>query len=397
MKTETTETTETESAHHDAASTLEAPERVVRHVPYRDLYLEYKFWANPRSHTGLADAELGELAQSIKSGTTSGGTEDDVKTYAGIMDPLDVVLIKSNGKVISLVIDGQRRHLAVGMAGLPPDTLIPVFDLEPEPVDWTRELADAYLVRALKKVGTRAGLSSFELSEAAQRLRGSRDPDTGKDYILAKIAAAVGRSESWVSRILAAREHASPKLLFSWKTGEITDEQFKDLAAVRDQGKQREEASRVVAARKEGDKTEARTLAKEQKIAAQALAPARPSSGPTPKTSSKAPAKAVIRGPQAALPLPEVPKPRKPPPFAVIEDFVSLAKRKPPTHDYVRGLLDGAQWASGLKDPATFAKPWQAYMHHVQGTKPTKKAKPARTPRGSRPGPKQHRGSKKRR
>jgi hypothetical protein len=382
MKTETDQ--ESESAHVvDAPAALEPPERSVRYAPYASLYLEYRFWANPRSHSGLDDASLGDLAQSIKAGTTSGGTEDDVATYAGILDPLDVVMIKSNGDVINLVIDGQRRHLAVSMAGLPPDTLIPVFDLEPEPVDWTSGLANTYLLRALKKVGTRAGLSSFELSEAAHRLRGSKDPDTGKDFILAKIASAVGRSESWCSKILAARENASAKLLHSWKSGDITDEQFKDLAAVKDQGRQREEATKVVEARKEGDRTGARVLAKEQKIAAQASAPPKPAKEP----QGRSPSGKTVREPQTPLPLPATAtapaaKPRKPPSFAVVEDFLSLADKRPPTHDYVRGLMDGARWATGLKDAATFGKPWQAYMRHVQGIRvPKKVPKPHRAPR----------------
>jgi hypothetical protein len=52
-----------------------------------------------------------------------------------------------------------------------------------------------------------------------------------------------------------------------------------------------------------------------------------------------------------------------------VEDFLGLALKRPPTHDYVRGLMDGARWAVGLMDAAKFGKPWEAYMRHVQGEK----------------------------
>jgi len=372
-------------------STADPPEgqRAIRYVAFSTLLLETKWWANPRSQTGLDDASIEELTQSILSDTTSSEVEEHVQTVAGVRVPLEVVQIFINGAVVNLVIDGQRRYRAVEKADLPPDTLIPVFDLESEPVTWTRELADKYLLRALDAVGTRAGLSSFELSEAAQRLRGSRDPDTGKDFILAKIAQAIRRSESWVSKILAAREHASPKLLLSWKTGEITDEQFKDLAAERDPGKQRDAASRVVEARKEGDKTGARVHAKEQRIAAQAEPkPAKP-----PKASATKAPSSKAKAPRAQAPLPLPPPPARPvqpvkpltkPSYAVVDDFLAMATKKPPTHDYVRGLMDGARWVVGLKDAATFAKPWQAYMRHVQGIKPTKNVQPTKNVRSSK-------------
>lgn len=371
--------------------------RAIRYAAFEDLYLEYKFWANPRSQTGLDDTSIKELAESILSGTTSSGeNEEEIRTYAGVRVPLEVVMIKSNGGFINLVIDGQRRYRGVETAGLPPDTLIPVYDLEIEPVDWTRELADKYLLRALDAVGTRAGLSSFELSESALRLRSSKDEETGKEFTLAKISRAIGRSESWVSRILSAREHASAKLLHSWKIGEVTDEQFKDLASVKNSARQRADVDAVVKARAAGDKSTARTLAKEQKLVATA-APKPPKADPPAKATkadaTKAPPKGkpqAVRGPQATLPIPEQPQPRKPPSFAVIEDFLGMAAKRPPTHDYVKGLMHGAAWASGLLDASKFGKPWQAYLDRVQGSKASK----AKPPKGK---PAKAKGAKKRR
>jgi hypothetical protein len=270
--------------------TTEGPPDVqasIRYVPFEDLYLEYKFWANPRSQTGLDDQSIQDLAASILSGTKSSGDDEEaLTTHAGVRVPLEVVMVRANGSFINLVIDGQRRHRGIEAANLPPDTLVPVIDLEPEPIEWTREVANAYLLRALEAVGTRAGLSSFELSESAQRLRESKDAESdNKEYTLAKIARSIGRSESWVSKILAARKAASPKLLHSWKTGEITDEQFKDLASQKDTARQRADADAVVKARQAGDKGGARTLAKEQKLVAKAAKPTAPTAAkgaPTP-------------------------------------------------------------------------------------------------------------------
>lgn len=349
----------------DSDGELEPAELPV-HAPTRwarmsELYLEYKFWVNPRSMTGLDDERIGALAASILRGTKSNETE----VFAGIEDPLEVVQIDTNAGVINLIVDGQRRYLATKFAKLGDDVLIPVVDLEPEPVKWTGTLAGKYLARALEKVGTREGLSSFELSESAERLRSSTDPDTGKDYTLAAVAATVGRSESWVSKVLAARERATPALLLSWKKSEITDEQFKDLAAV-DKRAQKKAASDVVEARKSGDLTGARTAAKEKK----ALAVAKDKAKDAAAAEGKKPTK---KGEQSSL---DLPPPRKPPPFAVVEDMLSTAAAHPPTHDYVKGMMDALKWDRGLMDAANFAKPWSHYMERISDT--SAKAKKAK-------------------
>lgn len=317
-----------------------------------ELCLEYKFWMNPRSQTGLDDEKIGALAASILRGTKS----EESGVFAGIEDPLEVVQINTSAGVVNLITDGQRRYLATKFAKLGDDTWVPVVDLEPEPVKWTADLAAKYLARALDKVGTREGLSSFELSESAERLRSSTDPDTGKDFTLDAVAATVGRSASWVSKILAARERATDVLLHSWRKGELTDEQFKDLAAV-DRRAQKKAASDVVEARKSGDVTGARTVAKEKKALAAAKEKAK-DPAPEPKKAKK--------GEQAAL---NLPPPKKSPPFAVVEDMLETAVAHPPTHDYVRGMMDALKWDRGLMDAANFAKPWHTYLTHVVDSK----------------------------
>lgn len=401
--TESTDATpdDTTSAPQVAAAETHA----IRYVPYEELLLEYKFWANPRTHTGMGDADIQDLADSILRGTSSSGDEENVQTIAGIRSPLEVVMIESNGDAVNLVIDGQRRHKAIEVAKLPPDTLIPVYDLEPEPVKWTRELADFYLLRALDTVGTRRDLSSSELVESAARLRDSKDKETGKPLTLAKIAAAIGRSESWVSRFLAARHNATPKLLHQWQKGEITDEQFKDLAATKDPERQEEHAKAVVDARASGDKSTARALARENKILERTTEPAKhkeAKADPAPAAAPRAKAPEQIEIPETAPPAAPKPEPRKIPSFAIVEDMLDMATRKPPTHDYVKGLLDGVRWASGVMDAGKFGKPWLAYMNHVQGKAPkAPKATSAKPPSGSKAKPKAAAGkgkpSKKRR
>jgi hypothetical protein len=358
----------------------------IRWVAHQDLRLDHRYWTNPRSITGLDDASLLEIGNDIKAGTTS----DEQGVYAGVRVAFEVVKVSDgNGGYINLVTDGQRRYRAIDLVGMAGDVLIPVLDLEDEPVDLTPELASKYLMRALKNVGQRAGLSSYELAVNAQRLRDTRNPDTGKDYTLSEIGRAIGRSESWVSKMLTAMAGATAKLLHSWRTGEITDEVFKDTASVKAPDKQAELAGRAVDARKAGDKTGARTLAKESKLIEQrSAAPAASSKRKAePPRDDKPKAKGdparVVRGPQGELPH-VTPQPasatptRKPTPFAVLEDFMGMADKHPPTVDYVRGLVDGVKWATGLMDPAKFAKPWHVYLNHVQGTKPQKPPKPAK-------------------
>jgi hypothetical protein len=343
------------------------PAELPVHAPTRwarmsELYLEYKFWMNPRSMTGLDDERIGALAASILRGTKSNETE----VFAGIEDPIEVVQIETSTGIINLIVDGQRRYLATKFAKLGDDVLVPVVDLEPEPVKWTAGLAAKYLARALEKVGTREGLSSFELSESAERLRSSTDPDTGKDYTLAAVASTVGRSESWVSKVLAARERSTPALLLSWKKGELTDEQFKDLAVI-DKRLQKKATSDVVEARKSGDLTGARTAAKEKKALAVAKDKAKEPAGEAKKAAPK-------KGDQSSL---DLPPPRKAPPFAVVEDMLSTAAAHPPTHDYVKGMMDALKWDRGMLDAANFAKPWQTYIARIAETngKAAKKAK----------------------
>jgi len=323
-----------------------------RWVPFKELRLEYKHWVNPRTTTGLDDASIAVLANSIRMGTTS----DDVGVYAGVKQALKVVQISANGGVDLLVVDGQRRYLGVKAAGLPDDVMVPVVDLEPAPVDWTPAVATTYLLQALEEVGTRSGLSGYELSENALRLRAQTDPTTKKPYTIAVIASVIGRSESWVSKILSARENASPALLLQWQKGEIPEEMFKDLAAL-PKVDQRKKLAQV----QELDKGAARAAVKEAKeIVRQKAADAKVK--PEKESPKAAKAKPVVRGPQQEIP---ATAPKKAPPKTVIEDMLGLRTAHPPTNDYVKGVMDGIRWATGDIDASGFAKAWRDYMDRI--------------------------------
>jgi hypothetical protein len=236
---------------------------LARFVKLSDLRLEHKHWVNPRIKSGLDVESLAELGADIK--------------LRKIQVPLLVQkVVMPHGMPFNLVLEGQRRVLA-GREVLDKDELIPVIDRTPEPVELTPEVSDKLLLDMLAVAVNREGLSSFELSEAASRLR-------DRDRTLADISKAIGKSESWISKILKARQGATPKLMLQWRKGEITDEQFKDLAEVKNHTEQEEKAKGVVEARKSGDLGEARIRAKEVKETAKAgPSPRRPQLRPSPR------------------------------------------------------------------------------------------------------------------
>lgn len=373
-----------------------------------NLVLEYKFWENPRKFTGLDEASMQALADDILEKSIS--TEEGY--VAGNDEALKVVRIKEvDGAIVQLVIDGQRRMRAIEM-GLarktsPDEIFVKVVDRESDPVEWTEALAQKYLAEVLSAVGQRQGLSGYELSQSALRLRGTKDLETGKELTMAEIGKIIGRSPSWVSKILTALSNASPKLVLKWRKGELTEEQFRDLAtAVTDKGEQDQKADKVTEARQGGDKGAARLavkesaeLAKQQRKNEAAEKKAEKERAAAEKKAEKDAQKAksgkgkkgtAVRGPQAELPMqaqtaakPEKPaeadKTSKPKalPFVVIEDMVGKAKSKPPTHDLVKGILLGVQIAAGLIAMDDLPKPWHTYVNHLAGApaKPGKKAR----------------------
>lgn len=361
--------------------------RQVRWVAFDDLVLEYKHWVNPRQFTGLDEISIQALADDIRAKTIS--TPNGM--FAGVAEPFKVVQIRQNEEIVQLILDGQRRYRACETIEMGDDTLIPVIDREPEPVDWTKDLADKYLAEVLTAVGTRRDLSSFELAQAAERLRGTKDPDTNRELTLQQIALCVGRSESWVSKILAAMRSASAKLRNKWAQGEITDEQFKDLAAQKDPERQDQAAEEAVKARETGNKADARALAKEQKEAARQTkerekqeardakererqesknadkANSNDEKGKAGKAKGKADPEPAVRGPQAELPVgqPAAAPTRKPPSRAVLDDVLHTADQRPPTHDFVKGFVRAIRYVTGQIDATEVGKPYADYLSRI--------------------------------
>jgi len=369
-----------------------------RKVRIGSLHLEHGGFVNPRTVTGLTEAEIAELVDSIKE--------------HGIMIRPEVVKVKADvpAGYIDLVWDGQRRVIS-GTKALGRNAEIEVIDLYSEPVDLSdKKVIDELEDRALELGQKRAGLSSYELVQVAvrRRARGVQNK---------VIAKSLNKSESWVSRMLKAFDTATPKLVLAWQTGKVTDEQFKELAAERETAAQEKAADEVVDARAKGNKVEARTKAKEvaetakqrkqrekaERIAKakqereeraakkQAEADAKKAAAAAKKAKGAKGAKADNPPPAPAPPKakpkdeetkdPKEPK-LKPPSKVELAGMVDLAAQRPPTHEYVKGLLDGARYALGMMEPHEFHRPWHAYINRLGGSvvkKPATKGARAKT------------------
>lgn len=396
-----------EESEGQALAVAEIEARAPRWARLGDLLLDYKHWRNPRTLTGLDPVSLQALADDIRKKSVPTGAT----IMAGVEEALWVVRIQgTKNKVDELVIDGQRRMRAMEMTDLGPDALVPVRDMEPEPVAWSKDLAQRYLRAVHKNVALREGLSAFELSESAEDLRASNDPDTGNVTTIGKIAEILGRSESWVSKILTARKGASPNLLERWRKGEISEEQFRDLATGTRGQEQDQEAEKIAAARAGGDKAGARQSAKEKKEIARREAQAKRDKAKADKEAAKAKKRAdreaaraskkqgkgkrgaVVSGPQADLPLaaaePEKPAPAPPPPKplqrVIVDDVITMVERKPPTHDLVKGVILGILVATGRKDMSELPKQWHQYVQHASGTAPAKTSGKSKKKRGAK-------------
>jgi len=352
-----TENTETSDQTIDQADSPAA------YVPLASLWLEHDKWVNPR--TIINENEVAALAMSVKE--------------HGVLVPLVVVRVRiPNGEAINLVLDGQQRVLASRQV-LSQDDPLPVrYAREGVIEDLTWDVSDQLLAIALDVGIRRTALSSYELCETAERLRNRGRTGT-------EIARMINRSETWVSRMCKARLNATAMVLARWRRGDLTDEQFKDLAQEKDPAEQAAKAKAVVDARKSGDKGEARMLAREGAASAKAKAEREPKHAPKsakdraadkPATATKG--KTADKRELEQLPMPEVPPPAPPPkalPMAkvMLEEIVAMGVQRAPVHDYVRGVIDMAAAALGQKDMATLAKPWAQYLSRLGGTG-TKKA-----------------------
>ncbi|MBT8453009.1 MAG: hypothetical protein KJO40_13655 [Deltaproteobacteria bacterium] len=179
--------------------------------PYGELTLTSEGFKNPRvlNRSGLAKKDLRELAQDI--------------ARRGLLYPL---LITRDG----LILGGQRRYLAIGI----------IMAADPADAAWQRKRQferDGIPVRVLDCDGLeaattaladnlhRAALSSFEVAE---RLAALSDADGGPTG--AELAERIGKSRTYVSRMLKAWRGAGPQLKRAWSAGTVTYQRVKEVA-----------------------------------------------------------------------------------------------------------------------------------------------------------------------
>jgi ParB/RepB/Spo0J family partition protein len=307
-----------------------------RDIPLASLRLEHGAWVNPRKKSGLSDKEIEELAEDIK--------------VRGIQVPILVQKVLLNGESIDVVLDGQRRYLAGKKAGL---KVVPAVDKTEEPIELTAKEADGLLLDTVSIAQHRAGLSSPELVAVAKRLR-------DHDHTMFDIGQSIGKSETWVSKMLKAYDKANPVVTGKWEAGKITDEQFKELATLK-VADQTEGLQKAMTARESGDAAGARHVVKEMKEKAAEKTKAKAS-----KKDAKDAAR-VVRGPQLDLIDKDPPKKIVKPGPAVLDDIVHQAHKRPPTSDYVKGQVDMARYVLGQMSADDFKKPWHAWLARVAG------------------------------
>ena len=311
-----------------------------RMVALPNLALEHALWKNPRTITGLGDKELREFGE-------------DIHERGQIMPCLvqKVVAPDAEDGYVNLVLDGQRRCMGLEAyartAKISKGKIeLKCIDLYPEPIELTQESSDRMLRDILAAAVKRAGLGSFEQTEAAMQLK-SRNVE----MTMAEIGSAIGRSESWVSRMVRARKLACDALVNAWARQKVTDEQFKDLADINPHDKQKEALDELQGLREKGgrdSKAEARNKLKEKAGKAKAEKKAA-----KPAKKSKASKKAAT-----AKANPDVLTKAKP----LLTEIVALKEHKKPSDPYVKGLMDGARYAMGEVSVDEFAPAWRTYL-----------------------------------
>lgn len=332
-----------------------------RWAPLHTLVTKVGNVSNVRTVTGLDEASIDDLANEI----------DAAKR---IEVPLIVQKVEYAGKVYDFLWDGQRRHLALerlfAKKKIPKDFLVPVIDRSPEPVNADDPAFVAEVITSQLRIALdREGLSSFELCAAAAQLLSAKKKQS-------EVAKIIGMSETWVSRMMTAWKHATEDLKSALRENRITDEQFKDLAMVKEPERQAEATKEFVELRAKNDKqslSEAAAMSKiiadKERAKAQAAKPAK-AAAKKPAAKSKAPEKE--RSKAAPAPAPEKEK-RERPTHAQIASIAKLrGERSGAKHAYVRGIVDFAAVLIGEISMDDLKGPWKAYvkaLHKSSGGK----------------------------
>jgi ParB-like chromosome segregation protein Spo0J len=188
--------------------------------PYGELKLTSEDFQNPRilNRSGLSKKDLRELALDI--------------ARRGLLYPL---LVDADG----LIIGGQRRYLAIGLILTEEGCLLGhvdehdayalaarcrEFQRDGIPVRRIEGDLDA-AATALADNLHRADLSSFEVAERLAAFNSDEGGPTG-----AELARRIGKSKTYVSRMLKAWRGASPALKRAWSAGTIAYDTVKQIA-----------------------------------------------------------------------------------------------------------------------------------------------------------------------
>lgn len=193
---------------------------------YRDLFVDD---ANPRKR-GLSDDATVELALAIgRRGllnpprvTPAGGILAGQRRYLAIGCLIRWCQEGTIGSVLERV-DGDLDDLAVfERRARELEERVPCII---EETDADRE------VDALSDNLHRADMLSYDVAEALVR-RFERPTDPADAMTLTRLAREVGKSLSWVSRMVSTYRLASPELHAAWSADRISFEQARELAAL---------------------------------------------------------------------------------------------------------------------------------------------------------------------
>ncbi len=340
---------------------------------------------NPRTFTGLETDDIRALAQSIWD--------------EGLRTPLIVQRIEDDQEIVHEVVeDGQRRVRALRylaeVGKITSDFDVPVNDSgavkKASTETYTQAIEDALTIGV-----QRAGLSTYELVEAAADLlaRGRKQ---------AQIAARIGRSDTWVSRMLKAWKASTPELRESLRTGKVTDEQFKELATVKP-AEQPEAVAEIVEVRERGERAAAREASRQKAIENTPTPKARKS--PLTDKEERALERDAKYNPQKILTsqrtgaagkrVEEAPPSKVAKTVRGLPDIVDLANKFPSKHGisssdgaYVAGCVDMAKAiTSGDLEGFKFRLAWKAWLADAvkrmqKADKPAAPAKTAQRKRG---------------
>ncbi len=274
--------------------------------PYGKLTLgESVGFHNPR--TQVDAKEIRELADSIAD--------------RGLLNKLHVWKTKIAGKPVSIIVGGGRRYRAIGLLlkakranGLAKG--VPVRYIEAETMAEAREIA---LIDNIQ----RKQLSSFEQATEIAAMEAAGQTKT-------VIAKKLGKSISWVSRLMTGYKAATPELKQAWKDGKLPDDDVQSIAKVASPTEQNKRLAKVIELRKSNgtDKN-----GKAKKAAPQKRAAARDAAkGKNQNTAKKPPKDNMLRTAQ----------------------LLSKVVTKKPADAYVRGVIHGIEAALGVRGLGEF-------------------------------------------